>query len=84
MLAWSYYGLIALEYLLGRSEISGLIFKLAFLGFIVIGSTIDLKSVIEISDALVFLVSIPNLVGLYLLAPRIKQELQAYLLSQAD
>ena len=49
-----------------------------------IGSTIDLKSVIEISDALVFLISIPNLVGLYLLAPRIKQELQTYLLSQAD
>jgi len=84
MLAWSYYGLIALEYLLGRSEISGLIFKFAFLGFIVIGSTIDLKSVIEISDALVFLISIPNLVGLYLLAPRIKQELQTYLSSQAD
>jgi AGCS family alanine or glycine:cation symporter len=79
MLAWSYYGLIALEYLLGRSEISGLIFKLVFLAFTVIGSTVDLKSVIEISDALVFLISIPNLVGLYFLAPRIKRELQAYL-----
>ena len=78
MLAWSYYGLIALEYLLGRSEVSGLVFKLIFLVFTVIGSTVDLKSVIEISDALVFLISIPNLVGLYFLAPQIKRELQAY------
>ena len=78
MLAWSYYGLIALEYLVGRSQLSSMIFRLTFLFFIVVGSAINLQSVIDISDALVFLISIPNLIGLYLLAPEVKRELLAF------
>ena len=78
MLAWSYYGLIALEYLVGRSERSSMIFRLTFLFFIVVGSAINLQSVIDISDALVFLISIPNLIGLYLLAPEVKRELALF------
>lgn len=78
MLAWSYYGLIALEFLVGRSKISNLLFKVTFLFFIVVGSVINLQSVIDISDALVFLISIPNLIGLYLLAPEVKRELSAF------
>jgi AGCS family alanine or glycine:cation symporter len=78
MLAWSYYGLIALEYLVGRSQLSSMIFRLTFLFFIVVGSAINLQSVIDISDALVFLISIPNLIGLYLLAPEVKRELVAF------
>jgi AGCS family alanine or glycine:cation symporter len=35
--------------------------------------------VINISDALFFLMAIPNVIGLYILAPSIKKDLQSYL-----
>ena len=44
----------------------------------VLGSSIELSSLVELSDALVFIVAIPNLIGLYLLAPVIKVELLRY------
>ena len=78
MIAWSYYGLKAFTYLVGDSHWADLGFKIFFLVFVVLGSAIELSALIDLSDALVFIVAIPNLLGLYLLAPLIKQELKAY------
>ena len=78
MIAWSYYGLKAFTYLVGERTWSDLGFKLFFLAFVVLGSAIELSALIDLSDALVFIVAIPNLLGLYLLAPLIKQELERY------
>ena len=78
MIAWSYYGLKAFTYLVGDHPSADLGFKLFFLAFVVLGSSIELSSLIDLSDAIVFIVAIPNLLGLYLLAPLIKSELIAY------
>ena len=78
MIAWSYYGLKAFTYLVGDHPAADLGFKLFFLCFVVLGSSIELSSLIDLSDAMVFIVAIPNLLGLYLLAPLIKSELIAY------
>ena len=78
MIAWSYYGLKAFTYLVGESTWADIGFKLFFLIFVVLGSSIELASLVELSDALVFIVAIPNLIGLYLLAPVIKEELLRY------
>lgn len=78
MITWSYYGLTAFKYLAGHSRAADVGFKLVFLGFIVLGSAIELGSLIDLSDALVFIVAIPNLVGLYLMAPMIRREVIAY------
>jgi AGCS family alanine or glycine:cation symporter len=78
MITWSYYGLQAFLYLVGDSRLADIGFKLFFLTFVVLGSTIQLGSLVDLSDALVFLVAIPNLLGLYLLAPRLRQEVERY------
>ena len=66
-------------YLSGRANRSAdLGFKLFFLAFVVLGSSVNLAAVVDLSDALVFVVAIPNLLGLYLLAPVIKKELESY------
>lgn len=78
MLAWSYYGLKAFEYLVGNHPIAQVGFKLFFLVFVVLGASVQLGSLIDLSDALVFVVAIPNLLGLYLLAPVVREELEAY------
>ena len=78
MIAWSYYGLKAFTYLVGDHRWADIGFKLFFLAFIILGSAVELASLIDLSDALVFIVAIPNLLGLYLLAPVIKKELKLY------
>jgi Na+/alanine symporter len=49
-----------------------------FLLFIVIGAASSLKTIIGFSDAAVFAMSIPNIVGLYLLMRVVKRELTDY------
>lgn len=78
MVAWAYYGLKAFTYLVGDHKLADLGFKLFFLSFVVLGSAIELAALVKLSDALVFIVAIPNLLGLYLLAPLIKGELTRY------
>jgi AGCS family alanine or glycine:cation symporter len=78
MIAWSYYGLKAFTYLVGQHRWAEIGFKLFFLAFVVLGSSVELESLIDLSDALVFIVAIPNLLGLYLLAPLIRRELLSY------
>jgi len=78
MIAWSYYGLKAFTYLVGNNRAADLGFKLFFLAFIVLGSSVELAALVDLSDAIVFIVAIPNLLGLYMLAPLIKSELVEY------
>jgi len=78
MVAWAYYGLKAFTYLVGDSKAADLGFKLFFLSFVILGSAIELSALIALSDALVFIVAIPNLIGLYVMAPIIKAELNRY------
>lgn len=78
MIAWSYYGLKAFTYLVGHHRLAELGFKLFFLMFVVLGTSVQLGALVDLSDALVFVVAIPNLIGLYVLAPIVRQELKDY------
>jgi len=78
MITWSYYGLKAFTYLVGRHRAADLGFKLFFLAFVVLGASGQLGAVVDLSDALVFVVAIPNLLGLYVLAPVIRREVRGY------
>lgn len=78
MITWSYYGVKAFTYLVGHHRWADLGFKVFFLAFVVLGSSVQLSAVVDLSDALVFVVAIPNLIGLYLLAPLIRKELTDY------
>ena len=78
-IAWAYYGLKGWTYLFGESEITQLIFKGIFCGFICLGCMIQLSAVLDFSDAMVFLIAVPNIIGLYLYGPEVKRDLKAYL-----
>ena len=79
MISWSYYGLQAWKYLFGRSKGADLSFKVLFLVFVVIGSAASLGSVIDFSDAMIFAMVFPNMLGLFFLFPKVKEELNRYL-----
>ena len=40
---------------------------------------IQLTAVLDFSDAMVFLIAVPNIIGLYLYGPEIKRDLADYL-----
>ena len=79
MIAWSYYGLKAWTYLFGNSKISENIFKIIFCIFIIIGSSVSLGSVLNLSDSMIFLMSVANLIGVYFLASVVRNEVNSYL-----
>jgi AGCS family alanine or glycine:cation symporter len=79
MISWSYYGLQSWKYLFGRGKTADLSYKVLFLAFVVIGSSASLGAVIDFSDAMIFAMVFPNMIGLFLLAPRVKDELNRYL-----
>ena len=80
MISWSYYGLQSWMYVFGKSKISGLIYKFLFLIFIVIGAAGDMSSVWAFSDAMILALVFPNMIGLLLLYPKVKEELNNYIL----
>jgi AGCS family alanine or glycine:cation symporter len=78
MLSWSYYGMKATGYLFDDSARAELVFKVVFLVFTVIGASLGLGPVIAFSDSMIFLMSVPNVIGLYILARVLKRELRQY------
>jgi AGCS family alanine or glycine:cation symporter len=78
-IAWSYYGLKGWTYLFGEGAITQMVFKAIFCGFIALGCMIQLSAVLDFSDAMVFLIAIPNILGLYLYAPEVKREVNDYM-----
>jgi AGCS family alanine or glycine:cation symporter len=79
MISWSYYGLKCTTYLFGERIMVDRIYKLLFCLFIVIGASSQLSHIILFTDAMVFAMAVPNIIGLYMLAPEVKRDLQAYL-----
>lgn len=79
LISWSYYGVQAWAYMFGRSKWSENTFKLIFCLCIVIGAAADFASVCDFSDAMIFAMMVPNMIGLFVLAPKVKLELDRYL-----
>ena len=79
MITWSYYGLKAWTYLFGDSKLMDTTYKILFCVFVVIGSAATLTSVTDFSDAMIFAMSFPNIIGLVILLPEVREELAKYL-----
>jgi AGCS family alanine or glycine:cation symporter len=79
MISWSYYGLKGWTYLFGEGQMGQTIYKLIFCAFVALGCMVQLGPILDISDALVFLICVPNILGLYVLAPIVKREMTSYM-----
>jgi AGCS family alanine or glycine:cation symporter len=79
LITWGYLGVKATTFLFGEKDWIELAFKLIFCGFVVVGAAANMENVIGFSDALILSMAIPNLVGLYVMAPELKKDLKNYL-----
>ncbi len=79
MISWSYYGYQGWSYLFGRTKAAEYTYKIIFCLFVIVGAAASLGSVIGFSDAMIFAMMVPNMIGLVILAPRVKEELAKYM-----
>ena len=78
IISWAYYGQKCWNFLFGEGFKRSLTFNIIYLVVIVIGSELNVKSVINIVDAMMISTSVPNIIALYILAPEIREELRLY------
>ncbi len=79
MISWSYYGLKSWTYLFGKSQNTENIFKLIFCLFVIFGSSLSLEPVINLSDSMIFLMSLFNIIGIYMLVSKVRNEFKEYI-----
>ncbi len=82
LITWSYYGLRCWTYIFGISTFSKYSYQFIFLMCTVLGASINLGSVVNFSDSMIFAMSIPNIIALYFLAPGLKKDLENFKLEQ--
>ena len=78
MISWSYYGLEGFIYVFGAKRWAKVTFNTMFCLFVIVGCTTQLDAVLDFSDAMVFAMALANVLGLYLLAPLVKKDLDVY------
>ena len=84
MIAWSYYGLEGWIYLFGAGAGRKHVYNAIFCAGVVVGCTARLDTVLDFSDAMIFAMALANMLGLYLLAPVVRGELDAYWARRPD
>ena len=77
MISWSYYGQMAWGYLFGDRTV--IFYKVLFLICGFIGTVINLDLVLEFSDIVLLAMSVPNLLGCFLLSGVVAKELNSYM-----
>jgi AGCS family alanine or glycine:cation symporter len=76
MISWCYYGERAWGYLFGDGTV--LVFRLAFVVCVFIGSVISLGAVLDSADAMLLSCALPNILGGILLAPLVRRKAKDY------
>jgi AGCS family alanine or glycine:cation symporter len=76
MISWSYYGEKGWEFLFGDGSI--LLYRLLFLGAVILGCVANLGAVIDFSDMMILLCALPNMIGLVLMQDEIKSRVENY------
>ncbi|MFZ1703526.1 MAG: alanine:cation symporter family protein, partial [Saprospiraceae bacterium] len=79
MISWSYYGQQAWMFLFGKSKRVEISYKVLFLVFIIIGASANMTAVWGFSDAMILGMVFPNMIGLLILFPKVKEELTRYI-----
>ncbi len=79
MISWSYYGYQAWSYLFGREKRTEYIYKTLFCMFTIVGAAATLGAVTDFSDAMIFAMLVPNMIGIFLLRKKVREELRRYL-----
>jgi AGCS family alanine or glycine:cation symporter len=76
IVTWSYYGLKSWTYIVGDTERKANCFKILFCLSVIVGSSSTLTNVIGFSDAMIFAMAFPNVIGLFILSKKLIRDLK--------
>lgn len=79
VIANGFYGAEGFQHLLGRGAWQNLAWKIGFCCILPLGAILDVGKIVDFVDSVYFLMAIPNIIGLYLLAGPLRAELNRYL-----
>jgi AGCS family alanine or glycine:cation symporter len=82
IISWSYYGTRAVQYLIGEKAIKPYYYFYSL--FVLLGAIGGLDLVWSFVDMVITFMTIPNLIGLILLAPVMKREVDKYFLAMKE
>ena len=77
IISWSYYGERCFTSLFGMN--TSIIYKVIFLVFTVLGSVVSAKNILDFSDIMILGMSLPNILGLYILSGKVRGNLDEYM-----
>jgi AGCS family alanine or glycine:cation symporter len=76
MISWSYYGERCWAFLFG--DRSSVVYRVLFLVCTFFGSIISATNVLDLSDLMILGMAVPNIIGLVLLSPKVRRDLNEY------
>ncbi|MGK2284652.1 alanine/glycine:cation symporter family protein [Pedomonas sp. V897] len=79
LISWAYYGLQSWCFLFGHSKANRTAYLLLYCALLPFGAVLDLGRVVSLIDSMFFLMAVPNVIGLYLLAPQLKGMVNDYM-----
>lgn len=79
VIANGFYGAEGFQHLLGRGRWQTLAWKIGFCCILPLGAILDVGKIVDFVDSVYFLMAIPNIIGLYLLAGPLRAEMNRYL-----
>lgn len=78
VISWAYYGQKAWNYIVGEGKKRTFLYQLFFLTFTVIGSVMNVKTIINLTDSMMLGMAVPNCLALYIMAKELKLDLIKY------
>lgn len=78
LISWAYYGQKAWNYIVGEGKKRTLFYQLFFLTFTVIGSVMNVKTIIDLTDSMMLGMAVPTCLVLYIMAGELKTDLIKY------
>ena len=76
IISWSYYGERCWENLFGARSI--VVYRLIYVTCVFVGAIVNLGAVLDFSDMMILSMAFPNVLGVALLAPKVKRDLKDY------
>ncbi|MCK5574251.1 MAG: alanine:cation symporter family protein [Sphingomonadales bacterium] len=79
VISWGYYCEKIWTFAFGQGKPSVMTYKFIFLSHMIVGGVMTTTQVFDIIDSLFFLMAVPNIIGIYIMAPELKRDLQSYM-----
>ena len=78
LISWAYYGQKAWNYIVGEGKKRTLVYQVIFCVFTVIGSVMNIKTIIDLTDSMMLGMAVPNCLAMYFMAKELKFDLIKY------